>query len=41
MFRYRHHSPEGDELDEATHAIMIQPVRRFSRETAGTSAYPT
>jgi hypothetical protein len=25
MFRYRLHSPDGDDLGEATYAIMIQP----------------
>jgi hypothetical protein len=25
MFRYRLHSPDGDDLGEATHAMMIKP----------------
>jgi hypothetical protein len=25
MFRYRLHSPDGDDLGEATYAVMIQP----------------
>jgi hypothetical protein len=25
MFRYRLHSPDGDDLGEATYAIMIKP----------------
>ncbi len=25
MFRYRLHSPEGDDLGEATYAVMIKP----------------
>jgi hypothetical protein len=25
MFRYRPHSPDGDDLGEATYAMMIQP----------------
>ena len=25
MFRYRLHSPDGDDLGEATYAVMIKP----------------
>ena len=25
MFRYRLHSPDGDELGESTYAVMIKP----------------
>ena len=25
MFRYRLHAPDGDDLGEATHAVMIKP----------------
>ncbi len=25
MFRYRRHSPDGDDLGEATYAVMITP----------------
>jgi hypothetical protein len=25
MFRYRLHSPDGDDLGEQTYAVMIQP----------------
>ena len=25
MFRYRPHSPDGDDLGEATYAVMIKP----------------
>jgi hypothetical protein len=25
VFRYRLHSPDGDDLDEATYAVMIKP----------------
>jgi len=25
MFRYRFHSPDGDDLGEATYAMMIKP----------------
>ena len=25
MFRYRPHSPDGDDLGEATYALMIKP----------------
>jgi hypothetical protein len=25
MFRYRLHSPDGDDLGEATYAMMIEP----------------
>jgi hypothetical protein len=25
MFRYRLHSPDGDDLGEATYAVMIHP----------------
>ena len=27
MFRYRLHSPDGDDLGEATYAMMIKPDR--------------
>jgi hypothetical protein len=30
MFRYRLHTPGGDDLGEATYAMMIQPGRRSS-----------
>ena len=28
MFRYRLHSPDGDDIGEATYAMMIKTVRR-------------
>ena len=31
MFRYRLHSPDGDDLGEATYAMMIKPGEEIHR----------
>ena len=34
MFRYRLHSPDGDDLGEATYAMMIKPGEEIHSATA-------
>jgi hypothetical protein len=29
MFRYRLHTPDGDDLGEATYAVMVKPGRKI------------
>ena len=41
MFRYRLHSPDGDDLGEATYAQMIKPGEESSPAATSTSAWST
>jgi hypothetical protein len=39
MFRYRLHSPDGDDLGEATYALMIKPGEEITAGSNSTSAW--
>jgi hypothetical protein len=41
MFQYRLYSPDGDELGEATHAMMIKPGHEIHLAPASGSASST
>ena len=41
MFRYRLHSPDGDDLGEATYAMQIKPERKSTSTPARSSGCST
>jgi hypothetical protein len=41
VFRYRLHSPDGDDLGEATYAVTIKPGERSTSALVGDSASST
>ena len=40
MFRYRLHSPDGDDLGEGTYSVPIKPARKILDDLHGAQSVP-